>query len=256
MKKLIKMLVPSALKKKYRAYSQRNKPSGVHCPICDSKFQKFAPYGRPERENAKCHNCGSLERHRLIYLYLSEKLRMFPHQDSSKLKVLHFAPEEIFYNLFDNNPNIAYTPCDLQPEIYVYKGNTKIQKADITQIPFDADSFDFILCNHVLEHIEDDHKAMSELQRVLHKKGAAILQVPIDYKRSETYEDWSITDPKAREKAFGQHDHVRWYGQDYGRRLEAAGFVVRADPFVKDLDQKTRHKYGLMPSELIYHCTK
>ncbi len=169
---------------------------------------------------------------------------------------MHFAPEKMFYDIFSTNKDIEYYPCDLSPKAYTYDGNVKIIKADITKIPFQENYFDVIICNHVLEHITADGLATSELYRVLKKDGWAILQVPIDYKREATYEDFSITTPKGREKAFGQKDHVRWYGQDYKDRLKKAGFIVKEDDFVKSFSSEDLYRYGLIKSELIYYCKK
>ena len=123
-------------------------------------------------------------------------------------------------------------------------------------MPFESNSVDVVLCSHVLEHIPEDNKAMSEFYRVIKNDGWAILQVPVDYTRAETYEDFSITDPGDREKAFGQHDHVRWYGRDYKNRLANVGFTVTEDDYVKSFSTEELFKFGLMSSELIYHCGK
>ena len=187
-------------------------------------------------------------------MYLDERHRIF---DANKaLRLLHFAPEEIFYNRLSANPSIDYVPCDLSPRNFIYGNKTKIVKVDITKIPFEDESFDFILCNHVLEHIPDDALAMSELFRVLAKGGVGIFQVPIDYNRDETYEDFDIVTPEERQKAFGQSDHVRWYGKDYPNRLESAGFKVHVDDLVTKFSSSELHKYGLVPSERIYECSK
>ena len=113
-----------------------------------------------------------------------------------------------------------------------------------------------ILCNHVLEHVPADTQAMAELYRVMKKGGWGILQVPVDYNREKTYEDFTITKPKEREKAFGQHDHVRWYGQDYKDRLKSAGFKVIEDDYVKSFSSEELLQMGLNPSHLIYYCKK
>ena len=241
---------------KKRAIS-KYKGSAVKCPICNSSFRIFGKFGLNKRTNAKCHNCGSLERHRLLYLYISsiDTINIFD-KNIKPIKLLHFAPEKIFYERFDVNQSISYTPCDLFPELYNYSGKSKIEKVDITNIPFEDQSFDFILCNHVLEHIPNDHLAMSELYRVLSKGGNGIFQVPIDYSRKETYEDWSITSPKEREKAFGQSDHVRWYGQDYKNRLEKVGFKVNEIDVTSLFSPDEVFTYGLTKSEKIYHCQK
>jgi len=255
MKKIIKKITPTSLHnfifRKKRLV--KNMLSGVKCPICKSRFEIFKPFGLPIRKNAQCPNCQSLERHRLLWLYLQTKERI---NDFKNIRILHFAPEEIFFNYFSNNNKIEYFPVDLYPEIYKYKGQSKISRADITQIPFPQNHFDFILCNHVLEHIIDDKRAMAELYRVMKKGGFGIFQVPIDYSRESTYEDFSITDPSKREIEFGQYDHVRWYGKDYPERLKNAGFKVYEDEFVKTFNTKGLFKNGLMKNEIIYNCKK
>ncbi len=223
----------------------------VACTICHSKYREFGRIGVKKRPNAKCHNCGSLERHRLIWKYLCEKELL-----KAPISLLHFAPEKAFYEIFSSLPNIEYFPCDLDPKKYNSWGKAKVSKVDVTNIPYGSGKFDLILCNHVLEHVPDDKLAMSELFRVMKQGGSGIFQVPIDYQRAETYEDFSIVTPKGRLKAFGQHDHVRWYGRDYGDRLRRAGFHVVEDDFVKGFSEKEQYKYGLMDTELIYLCKK
>ena len=156
--------------KKYAGY-------GVVCEICGSEFRNFAPFGITQRENARCHLCNSLERHRLIYKYFNEKTTLF--RPNRKIKVLHFAPENFLYNILSQNPNIEYIPCDINPKLYKYRGKTKIVKVDITDIPFDDNCFDVIICNHVLEHVIDDKLAMSELYRVMKSGGWGMFQIPM-----------------------------------------------------------------------------
>ncbi len=218
---------------------------GVYCPCCKGQFQLFKPFGTPSRANAMCPNCSSLERHRLMQLYFERKTNLF----AAPLKVLHFAPEACFSSVLDNNPLIDYISADL------YAPNAK-QKIDITDIPYADNSFDVILCSHVLEHIPDDHRAMRELRRVLKPEGWALLQVPIDHRRATTFEDPSITDPAERERLFGQHDHVRWYGRDYATRLVKSGFEVRVDDFFGELGDDLVRQYGLMAGEDMHFCTK
>lgn len=234
---------------------QKTKHSGVICPICNGTFENFGTFGVAKRPNAKCHKCNALERHRLLFLYMTEKFNLFEHSEHP-IKVLHFAPEKVFHRKLSANKHINYFPCDLQPKRFKRYNGATILEIDITQIPFEDGFFDFILCNHVLEHIPDDRKAMSELQRVLSVGGSGIFQVPIDYTRAVTYEDWSITTPKARKKAFGQKDHVRWYGKDYITRLEEAGFVVQEEDYVARFSKEDMFTYGLLESERIYHCMK
>lgn len=260
MKQLLKFIIPTKVIDYYKTFKRnknivRHKGSAVKCPICNTSFKSFGEFGLFKRANAICFNCSSLERHRLIYLYLSNTINIFD-KNIKPIRLLHFAPEKIFYEKFDSNLNISYTPCDLFPELYNHGGNSEIKKVDITNIPFEDQSFDFILCNHVLEHIPDDYLAMSELYRVLSHEGNGIFQVPIDYSREETYEDFSITTPEERKKVFGQRDHVRWYGKDYKNRLKKAGFIVNEIDIKSIFTTDQILKFGLMASEKIYHCKK
>src|SRR5258708_910883 len=182
----------------------------VKCAICDHQYSKFLPYGRINaRENALCPNCLSLERHRLIWLYLKDKTNFF----STKLNVLHFAPEPCFINRFEKQHGDGYITADIESPL------AKV-KMDIHQIPFSENHFDVVLCNHVLEHVNDDIQAMREIHRVLKPGGWAILQVPFfSPVPDKTFEDNSITDKREREKIFGQDDHVRKYGKHYVQRI-------------------------------------
>ena len=252
MKKMLMKFIPNQLKKKYYEYRKKTyMKNEVTCLICNSSYKKFLSFGIKKRKNAKCLNCGSLERHRLIWKYINDKKLL-----NKRLSILHFAPEKVFYDLFSTSNDIEYFPCDLEPENYNYTGRTKIIKADITNIPFDSKSFDFILCNHVLEHVPDDNLAMSELFRVMKDGGIGLFLVPVDYNRESTYEDFSITTPEGRLKTFGQHDHVRRYGRDYKDRLENAGFQVVEDDFATTFSKKEQLKYGLASTGKIYLCKK
>lgn len=259
MKQFIKSLIPKTLKLKYRNYKlwqfhKQIEGNNVFCPICKSHFKYFASFGLMARINARCHNCNSLERHRLLFLYMESRLNFF--NSDKNIRLLHFAPEKFFYDMFSTAENIDYFPCDLEPEIYNYRGDTKVVKVDITNIPYEDQTFDFIMCNQVLEHVPNDVLAMQELFRVMKKDGAGFFQVPIDYNREKTYEDFSITALEAREKAFGQHDHVRWYGRDYKNKLKSIGFDVTEDDFIRCFTKKDIYKFGLIPTELIYFCQK
>ena len=215
-------------------------------PINGKSYRKFLPYGYvKQRNNALSPGTLSLERHRLLWLYLNNETNFF----SKTLKVLHIAPEQCFYNLFKNLKNINYTTFDLNSPLADIKG-------DICNLPFKENSFDFILCNHVLEHINDDKKAMKELYRVLNKNGTAILQVPINQKSSKTFEDSSIVDKKERIEKFGQYDHIRLYGLDYFKKLEAFGFKVDPLKYSKEFTESEIIKYGLIKDEIIPVCKK
>ncbi|MDY7006358.1 MAG: methyltransferase domain-containing protein [Cyanobacteriota bacterium] len=216
----------------------------VICPCCNGKFSEFLPYGN-NRPNALCPRCSSLERHRLLWLYFQEKTNLF----ASPLKILHIAPEKFFQKKLKSLPNLDYLSTDLEAE-------WAMEKMDITNIKYVDNTFDVILCNHVLEHIPDDRKAMKELLRVLKPNGWAILQVPLEPNLDKTFEDPSITSPEDRKRVFGQKDHVRLYGKDYKNRLEEAEFDVVVDNFVKELNEETVNRYGLRRDHNIYFCSK
>ena len=122
-------------------------------------------------------------------------------------------------------------------------------KADICALPFEDETYDLILCNHVLEHIPDDRKAMRELYRILKKGGTLIAQVPLEEGRLKSFEDDSITDKKKRTEIFGQYDHVRLYGMDYYQRLESIGFQTEAVDFLKELSEEEIVRYALPKKE-------
>ena len=167
------------------------------------------------------------------------------------MRMLHIAPEAMFFAKFRNNNDIEYHPIDKSPENYP-EGTRQM---DLTDLQYEANSFDGIICSHVLEHIPDDKKAMEELFRVLKPGGWAALQVPLDEKRGQTYEDWSITTPEEREKAFGQWDHVRVYGRDFGDRLRGVGFVVTVESSEREFGGDERFRFGL-GKESIFSCEK
>lgn len=219
---------------------------GVECNVCGSEFRKFLPYGRSGRDNALCPNCLALERHRLMYLYLQRKTNFF----KDNLKLLHVAPEYCFIDRFEKMKNLDYITADIESPL------AKV-KMDIHQIPFEANTFDVAFCNHVMEHVDDDIKAMSELHRVLKPGGWAIIQSPQDWARATTFEDPSITDPKEREKHYWQDDHLRLFGRDYGKRLEKGGFKVTEDRFVmNELTPQEVKRFALPANEVIYFCQK
>jgi SAM-dependent methyltransferase len=205
------------------------------------------PYGRnPPRENALCPNCLSLERHRLLWLFLKEKTNLF----TDKIDFLHIAPEQCFIHRFGKLKNLNYITADIESPL------AKV-KMDIHKIPFKDNTFDAVMCNHVLEHAEDDIKAMEEVHRVLKTGGWAILQVPFMGKNLDrTFEDPNISTPSEREKVYGQNDHVRTYGKDYPERLRKAGFSVTEDRFVMGLPKDQIKKYVLPHDEVIYYCEK
>ena len=220
--------------------------NNVYCPVCEKSFSKFLPYGAVKRrDNILCPNCLSLERHRLLWLFLKEKTGFF----SSKLKVMHMAPEQPFLKKFRNLKNLDYTTGDLLSPLADVKFN-------IENIPYPENTFDVFICNHVLEHVENDKKAMQEIFRVLQTGGFAILQVPIDITRKETYEDKSITSPAEREKHFWQRDHLRLYGLDYADKLRSVGFSVTEIDFGKEFSDEESERLRFDKNEIIYFIEK
>lgn len=210
-------------------------------PIDGKSFRKFLPYGyEQQRENVLSPSTLSLERHRLLWLYLKEQTNFF----TKHHRVLHFAPEQAFYKRFRKMKNLNYTTTDLESPLADVK-------ADICDLPFEDNKFDFILCNHVLEHIPHDEKAMQEIYRILAPGGTAILQIPQDLNREKTFEDDSITDPKERAKIFGQYDHVRVYGRDYFDKLRSIGFEVEEVDLTTKMDPTLVEKYRLAKGEII-----
>lgn len=210
-------------------------------PIDDSNYSKFLSYGyKTVRKNALCPGTLSLERHRLLWLYLDRETNFL----SSNLKVLHVAPEQVFYKKFKKLKNWEYFTFDLNSPIADIKG-------DLISTNFKDEYFDLIICNHVLEHIEDDKSALDEMYRILKYNGISILQVPINVKRENTFEDLSIKSKIQREKYFGQYDHVREYGLDFKDRVEQAGFKVEMINYSKKISQDLVIKYGLMKDDLI-----
>ena len=215
-------------------------------PIDGKSYRKFLPYGYAKvRENVLAPGTLSLERHRLFWLYLKNETTFF----SAPLRVLHFAPEQAFVQKFKKQKNLTYTTTDLNSPIADVK-------ADICDLPFKDNSFDFIICNHVLEHIPDDTKAMQELYRVLAPSGTAVVQVPYDAKREITFEDNTITDQSERTRIFGQYDHLRVYGMDYFKKLSSIGFDVNALDYTNGISSDDIERYRLCKGELLPVCKK
>ena len=224
------------------------KGNKVDCPVCEKSFKKFLSYGSnvAHRDNVLCPYDLTLERHRLMWVYLKDRSNFFK---AEKLKVMHVAPEQCFYSKFKKQKNLEYTTGDLlSPLADIH--------FDLHKIPLEDNQYDVIFCNHVLEHVEDDHKCMTELHRIMKPGGWGVFQVPIDTSRTETYEDASITSPEEREKHFWQYDHVRLYGLDYPGKLEAAGFEVEVYDYHKDLPKEQYEKYRFHADELLYIVKK
>ena len=203
------------------------------CPICNYRCRLFRPWGLDRRTDALCRKCGSLERHRLTMLFLERKTDLF---EGRVRTFLHVAPEPFFVPMFEGVVGDGYLSADLSaPGV--------MERMDIMAIQHPDMSFDALYCSHVLEHVDDDRRAIGELYRVLKPNGWAILNVPITV--DKTFEDPSVVDPKARERVFGQRDHVRRYGPDYTRRLSDSGFLVSQYTPSDFLSTTEITKYGL-----------
>lgn len=218
----------------------------MKCPICDFKGE-FVPHGGyklPKRPHAKCPECGSLERHRLAWLYLQGETDLFT---PPVKRMLHVSPERCFRDLLAAHPNIDYLSAELDAEWEA------MEIMDITDIRHPDGSFDVIYCSHVLEHVPDDHRALSEFFRVLRPGGWALLAVPI--RGHITDEDPSVTTIIERRARFGQGNHVRWYGRDFKDRVENVGFGVVMDGYARRLGPGLMREYGLIPED-VYYCMK
>jgi predicted SAM-dependent methyltransferase len=220
------------------------KGNKVECPVCKKSFRKFLSYGSAvaHRENVLCPYDLTLERHRLMWLYLQNKSDFFT---KSNLKVMHIAPEQCFHKIFKHQKNLDYTTGDLVSPIADLH-------FDLHQIPLEDNQYEIIFCNHVMEHVTDDLKCMQELHRIMKPGGWGIFQVPIDTNRTSTYEDWSITTPEEREKHFWQYDHVRLYGTNYPNRLEEAGFTLETVDYGKEISTELFDRYRLPKGEMLY----
>jgi SAM-dependent methyltransferase len=204
-----------------------------HCPTCGSNLRTMFDSGLPfsilqdvdvvggERiPRDVCPVCFSQSRTRLIWEYLRREVRL--EERTIKPKVFHVAPEYALAVYLSGASE--YIGLDLDPKSY--EKHQRVEYCDITNITYPNDTFDLIICSHVLEHVPRDRVAIKELYRILRAGGVAVLQVPIGMALNQTIEDPSITDPTERERRFGQHDHVRIYGTDYPQRLAAGGFAV------------------------------
>ena len=242
----LKARVPSRYKQAarhafLRVSSLLNVGSQVECSVCDRRFRKFARF---QGEHDQCPGCGSLMRHRAIVLYVRDVL----HLAERKLSVFHVGPAESVRGRLSSLDSLDYLSADLEP------GKADVE-ADLTDLQFDSDSFDFVLCVHVLEHVPEDRKAIREMHRVLRPGGTALIMVPPS-DLAETAEDPSVTSPTERERLFGQHDHVRLCGADYQARLEEPGFDVEVVDYPEQLGPATRTRYGLRVGEPFYICDK
>lgn len=216
---------------------------GRFCPVCGKSSRRFRSYGIIQRKEAQCVHCGSLERHRLLWLFVTRKTDLL---DGRPKTMLHVAPEKCFESILRGRLGDGYIAADIA-------ASDGVIKMDITNINWPDGSFDVIYCSHVLEHVKDDKKAMREMCRTLKHSGWAIMQVPIATK--VTFEDPATVDPAERLKVYGHHDHVRNYGEDIADRLCDAGFkvmVINGSDFIAKRDKLSMGITGA--SGKIYFC--
>ena len=232
---------------------------GRQCAFCHMTLRRFIPYaGKPSplfeqehiigggpNDNMFCPFCKSNARERHVYLFLKARTSVF----KNPLRMLHLAPEKNLQRILQRCENVRYVSGDLASSLAALR-------TDITTLCFRDESFDVVICNHVLEHIPDDRRAMSEIIRVLKPGGWAILQVPIAASRIATVDGPSVSSPSERLRLFGQDNHVRLYGRDYARRLEAAGFVVELHSLPKENGDSYARRFGLLRDEDIYLARK
>jgi SAM-dependent methyltransferase len=248
---------------------RRGTDRGVECPLCGARYRRFMPYGYvTTRRNALCPRCLALERHRLLWLWLSRETDLLTrggvanaNADGGGLKFLHIAPEVCLQRKFSRifaesgtprvgsggnsriAPQSGYITADLESPLADVH-------LDVQAIPFADAAFDIVFCNHVLEHVADDRLAMRELRRVTKPGGWGVMLAPVDPARAATFEDDTITDPRERTRIFGQYDHRRVYGRDYAGRLREAGWVVEEIDWFAALSPEERTKYALIPETL------
>lgn len=265
---LMKQLVPErfrmlrySLYEKARYYPEIVFSLGnrLECPFCGWRFRRFKPagfhypviiekqvIGGHWHEDNVCPRCMSNARERLAYLYLKDRTSVF----ERPARLLHIAPEPQLARTFKRSPNIKYVSADLfEPGV--------MSRFDIQRMPFRDQTFDIVICNHVMEHVSEDSVAMAEVHRILKADGWAMLQVPIALKLDRTIEDPTAVTDEQRIERFGQEDHVRLYSRpDYLARLQAAGFSVRAESYPVALGSDKVQRFGLVQEEEVFLCYK
>ncbi len=246
LKQYIALGTPEFIKRFYRVtrYTMLNRSKNRWCPVCEKNSYKFLATGKPLRKDARCPYCLSLERHRFEWYYLKNYSDLFNQEDKN---ILHIAPEKSFESKLKRLKG-RYITADLFD-------NRVMVKMDIADIQYPDNYFDVILCSHVLEHVQNDRKALGELFRVLKKDGWALLIVPIHSDTAKTTEDPSIANSEERLKRFGQKDHVRKYGIDFVDRLKESGFTAKIITPLDYLASKDTLYMGIKGNKLFF-CTK
>jgi SAM-dependent methyltransferase len=234
--------VGPALRRRARLLTHAGR--SVTCPCCERSFRAFLRPD-PDKLNAVCPWCGSHVRHRALWLYVERRTDLL----SRPARVLHVAPEHVLQQRLRSLDHLDYLSADLDSPL-------AMEHFDLTAVPHPDDSFDVVLCSHVLEHVPDDRRAMREIRRILRPDGWAIVQVPIDYSRAATHEDPAIVAPEDRERAYWQSDHLRLYANDFPDRLREEGLEVTKDGYLRTLPEEEIDRYGLISLEDVYVCRK
>jgi len=223
------------------------------CYICGKKFNNFAKHRGgskntsqfrkklnsvgSDKDNFRCMYCGCHDRERHLFMFF-DKLMLWERMKNGK--ILHFAPEKHLQLKISQQAPLEYVKADLYPK------NHDIQKIDATEIPFSNDIFDFIIANHILEHIPDYHKALSEFYRVIKPGGIAILQTPYSRLLKNNFEDEGIDNDDLRLFFHGQEDHVRTFGEhQFLKSLEEAGFSLKVKKHADYFDTNDAYYYGV-----------
>ncbi len=214
--------------------------SKVYCPICEGSFRTFLPFGSERRAQALCPQCHTVERHRLLWLFLQEKVKI----RERSLEVLHMAPEPMLQTRLKSLLNLRYRSADLTSPV-------AMDHVDIQALPYSDNTFDLILCSHVLAHVPDDQKALQELRRVLKPDGQLVLQARL-HPHAHTLEKPEAVTPQQRLQAYGQADRYRNYGQDFAQRVAAQGFAVEAVEYALSRSPEEQARLGLGKGELIF----
>jgi len=217
----------------------RYRGHAVHCACCGGDFARLIPH--QNRTFAKCPRCGALERHRLLVSYLREHTDLF----TARLDVLHVAPEWCLQRELRRQPNLRYVSGDLDSPL-------AMDQIDLLDLPYGAESFDVVICNHVLEHVDDDRRALLEIRRVLRPSGRAIIMSPIDGASSVTLEDPSVETPDERLRVYWQRDHMRRYGVDFADRVANCGFDVETIHHIDQFDEHEITRQGLRRESALF----
>ncbi len=216
-----------------------------YCPCCESHFRRFLTFKYSQRPEAVCPRCGSLERHRLLWLYLSKKTTLL----TQSLRLLHFAPEEILARRFRHQPNLHYLSADLLSPLADLR-------LSLSQIPLKDHTCDLILCSHVLIYVYDDEAALKDFYRVLTSNGCAIILEPVKAALQQTQEYPEVVEQLQRRTIYAARKPARFYGLDFLQRLQGAGFTVQVEAYASSLEPEERLRFGLKEDDKIYFCRK